>query len=65
MLKKILSSQLIGGQQIVSLSPSVTANWSVLLGQGSINKMLCIGNTKRRWCHPKELKYTAVIAQNH
>jgi hypothetical protein len=39
--------------------------WSILFGRGSDNKMLCMSNAKPSWCHLKDLKYMAVIAQNH
>jgi len=37
---------------------------SILFGWGSDNKMLYMSNAKLSWRHLKDLKYTAVIAQN-
>jgi len=50
--------------KILSLSPSFIVKRSVLFGQESDNKTLCMSYAKPSWRHPKELKYTAVIAQN-
>ncbi len=39
--------------------------WSILFVRGNDNTTLCKGYAKLSWRHPKDLKYTAVIAQNH
>ncbi len=38
---------------------------SIIFGWGGDNKILFISNAKLSWHYLKDLKYTAVIAQNH
>ncbi len=44
---------------------SVIVELFVFFGQRSDNQTLCVSAAKISQRHPKELKYTAVFAQNH